>query len=465
MAAAVLSRPGQLQWWLDQPSMRNAPRVTYRKVLIFWLPLALAWLLMTMESAWIQAVISRKPDAETQLAAFGLMFSLSILIETPIIMLLATSNALSRDRQSFRLLWRFMMALNGLITVVALLMAFTPLLDLYLGRLLHIPPQIIEATRPGMKIMTLWGAFIGYRRFYQGVIIRSGKTRSVGYGTLLRVLVSGGVAMGLGALTTIAGTEVGALALMLAVIAEAAYIFRVARPDVEQLLRTERSPRLPPLTFKLATRFHLPLAITSLITMLAHPAIERGLASMPDAARSLAAWPVILSIMLVMRAGGLAYQEVVISLNESEHDHRLLRGFTLRLGICLSAIMLLFATTPLIQLYLGVVLGVGESLHGLVILGAQTAFLLPLLTTLHSYFRALLMLSNRTAAIYQAISLGFALTAAIVWGGVALGLHGIVAASLGLTLGQAFELAYLALSYRRGKAALRLHWQSAMAAG
>ena len=86
--------------------------MTYRKVLFFWLPLAFAWLLMTVEGPWIQAVISRKPDSETQLAAFGLLFSLSILIETPVIMLLATSSALSRDRQSFRVLWRFMMAIN-----------------------------------------------------------------------------------------------------------------------------------------------------------------------------------------------------------------------------------------------------------------------------------------------------------------------------------------------------------------
>ena len=86
--------------------------MNYRKVLVFWLPLALSWLLMTFEGLWIQGVIGRKPDAETQLAAFGLMFSLSVLIETPVIMLLATSNALSRDRQSFRTLWRFMMAVN-----------------------------------------------------------------------------------------------------------------------------------------------------------------------------------------------------------------------------------------------------------------------------------------------------------------------------------------------------------------
>ena len=409
-------------------------------------------------------VISRKPDAELQLAAFGLMFSLSILIETPIIMLLATSNALSRDRQSFQLLWRFMMALNLFIALVGLLMAFTPLLDIYLGNLLNIPSQIIDATRPGLRIMCLWGAVIGYRRFHQGVIIRFGNTRYVGFGTVIRVLASGSVAMALGAITNLAGVEVGACALMVSVVAEALYTHRVSREDVGRLLDTARPSSRAPLSYRHALRFHLPLAVTSVITMLVNPAIERGLASMADATQSLAAWPVILSIIFLMRSGGMAYQEVVISLNDSEQNHHTLRNFTLRLGSSLSLIMLVFSATPLIQLYVGGVLGIAESLQGLIIAGTQTAVLLPLLTTLHNYFRALLMLSNRTAAIYQAIALGFIITALVVWAGIGMGLHGILAASLALTVGQVFELAYLYFAYRRVKQALLLHWRSAVAA-
>lgn len=437
--------------------------VTYRKVLLFWLPLAFAWLLMTLEGPIIQSVISRKPDSETQLAAFGLVFSLSVLLETPIIMLLATSNALSRDRQSFRLLWRFMLALNLFVSSVALAVAFTPLLDVYFGRLLQVPPHLIEAARPAMRIMALWGAFIGYRRFHQGVIIRFGNTRYVGYGTVVRLIFSAGVAFSLGAVTQVAGAVIGGIALMLAVIAEALYTHYVSRPDVKRLLATSIAAGKRALTYRQALRFHLPLAVTSIVTFLVNPAIERGLASMPDAARSLAAWPVIVSIMLVMRAGGMAYQEVVISLNDSEGNHRILRRFTLGLGFALSLIMLLFSFSPLISLYSGFLLGVPESLRGLVIMGAQAACLLPLLTTLHSYFRALLMLGGNTAAIYQAIVLGFVLTTAIVWGGISAGLHGIFAASLGLTCGQLLELALLALAHRRGKSALRLHWQSAIA--
>lgn len=441
--------------------------MTYRKVLVFWLPLAMAWLLMTVEGPWIQGVISRKPDSETQLAAFGLMFSLSILIETPVIMLLATGSALARNRQAFHVLWRFMMAVNLLVIVVAILMAFTPLLDFYLGALLNVPAHIVEATRPAMRIMILWGGLIGYRRFHQGIMIRFGKTRYVGYGTVLRVLVSGSMALVLGAITQIAGAAIGAMALACAVAAEAIYTYRVSRVDVKRLLGTPLTDKLGSLSYGDALQFHLPLAVTSFLTLLIHPVIERGLASMPDATQSLAAWPVIFSIMLLTRSGGMAYQEVVISLDDSEENHRILRGFTLRLGTSLSLIMVLFVFTPLIDFYNTTILDVPGNLHQLILLGTQSACLIPLLTTLQSYLRALLMLSRNTAAIYQAIILGFVVTTVIVWAGIDRGMHGVLAAGLGLTIGHIIELGFLYLAYRRQDAALRLHWQStvALAAG
>ena len=104
-----------------------------------------------------------------------------------------------------------------------------------------------------------------------------------------------------------------------------------------------------------------------------------------------------------------------------------------------------------------------QNLQQLVLLGTQSACLIPLLTTLQSYLRALLMLSRNTAAIYQAIILGFLVTTVIVWAGIDRGIHGVLAAGLGLTIGQIIELGFLYFIYRRQDAALRLHWQSAVA--
>ena len=434
--------------------------MTYRKVFIFWLPLAFSWLLMTFEGPWIQGVISRKPDSETQLAAFGLIFSLSVLIETPIIMLLATSSALSRNEQAYRVLWRFMVAINVLVTFLALLMAFTPLLDIYLDTLLNIPAHIIEATRPGMQIMVLWSAFIGYRRFHQGILIRFGHTHYIGYGTIIRIVVSGGVAIGLGAITQIAGGVIGALALIFAVALESIYTHFISRKDVQRLLETKLKSNVKALTYRNVLKFHAPLAATSIITLLIRPFIERGLASLPDATQALAAWPIVFSIMLVMRSGGMAYQEVVISMNHSEEHHTILRGFTFRLGATLTLLMIIFAFTPLIDIYNNSILDVPENLRGLILLGVQSAIALPLLTTLQSYFRALLMLAEKTSIIYQAMIVGFIITTIFVWGAISQGVHGILAASLGLTIGQVIELLFLFITYKKQNVSMFQHWQS-----
>ena len=445
--------------------MSTSPRavLSQRAILWFWLPLAFSWLLMTFEGPWIQGVIARKPDAELQLAAFGLIFSLSITIEAPIIMLLATSASLSRDGQAYRILWWFTTALNIGVTVLAALMAFTPLLDAYLGGLLGIPQNIIEATRPGMAIMVPWSAMIGYRRFLQGILIRNNHTGLIGQATVIRIIISAGVAVGLGALTDIPGATIGAWSLIASVAAEALYIYRVSRPDVAALHQIPAAKK--PLDYSTVLRFHLPLAVTSLLTLLVRPVIESGLADTPDAEIALAAWPVIFSIMLLMRSGGMAWQEVVIALSKGPSELRALRRFTLGMGLLISGAMCLLAFTPLIDFYIGTLLEIPPSIRDLVIVGTQLGILLPLLTTLQSYQRAVLMRANSTSPIYQGMAMSFIATAALMLGGVALDLPGIPLASLSLTIGLLLELGFLQWAVWRNNGRLETVWQTILSSG
>ena len=122
--------------------------------------------------------------------------------------------------------------------------------------------------------------------------------------------------------------------------------------------------------------------------------------------------------------------------------------------------MFLFVFTPLIHVYINTLLQVPENLRELILVGAQAAILLPLLTTLQSYLRALLILSHKTGTIYQAIFLGFTVTTAFLFIAIGAGVHGILAASLGLAIGQLVELTFLYISYRKQHTALNLHWQT-----
>lgn len=77
-------------------------QLTSRRIFNTWWPLAASWLLMGIELPLISAVIARLENPEISLAAYGgIIFPLALIIELPIIMLLAASTALSKDWASF----------------------------------------------------------------------------------------------------------------------------------------------------------------------------------------------------------------------------------------------------------------------------------------------------------------------------------------------------------------------------
>src|SRR5688500_1931310 len=112
-----------------------------------WIPLALSFELMVAEGPVLQGAIGRLPNPELHLAAWGLTMALAMLVESPVIMLLATSIALVRNASSYRALWRFMLTVNIVCTSLAAVMAFTPLLDLVAGRIMGQPQALIDASR------------------------------------------------------------------------------------------------------------------------------------------------------------------------------------------------------------------------------------------------------------------------------------------------------------------------------
>jgi len=399
--------------------------MTQRLILAFWLPLAASWVLMTLEGPFVQAAIARLPDPETSLAAFGIVVSLSVTIEAPVIMLLATSTALSRDRAAYAVLRRFMLALNLLLTVVAALVAFTPVYEWIVAGAMGVPEHIAVAARPGMRIMTLWSAAIGWRRFHQGVLIRFGQTRRVTYGTGVRLLASAGTAAVLALWGELPGVWVGSCALMAGVLAEAVLVTLLVRPTLARHLASPVLAASPPtltptLTLRRVIGFHAPLAATSVLTLLSQPLISAGLARMAFPEQSLAAWPVAFSLVLFTRSFGLAVQEVVIALTDGPETLGPLRRFSLSVALGSVLVLALIAGTPLADLYLREITSVSAELADFVVPGLQAALLLPGLTALQSWLRALLMKGEATVSIYQAMGLNLVITAAALGLGVAL---------------------------------------------
>ena len=383
------------------------------------------------------------------LAAYGIVVSLSVLIESPIINLLATSTALVKGRASYLLVRKFTIHWMIVLTIISIVVAFTPLFDLIVVRLLDTPLEVARWVEPGMKIMIFWSAAIAWRRFLQGVMIHFGQTSKVAWGTAVRLVASGGTAVLLAVFSGFPGVIIGAMSLMAGVLAEATYATIATRP----LIRHEFSPDLTvtenTLTYRELFWFHLPLASTSVLLLLMQPMVNSSLARLANPVISLAAWPIVFQITLMARAGALALPEVVIALREKPDSFVPLRRFSFSFMLVITGFMLIFVLTPLASFYIFVMQDM-TSVVGEVARSSLIYFLLfPALATIISWLRGLLINRRATSVVNRGMMINLGITAVVLGIGLYNQWTGIPTAALALNLAAVAEIIYLGWKTKR----------------
>lgn len=419
----------------------NNHELPFSRIVKTWWPLAASWLLMGVELPLLSAVVARLADPKIHLAAYGgVVHPLSMIIESPIIMLLAASTALSRDWDSYQKLNRFMMWSGAVLTLLHILVAFTPLYYLVVVKTIGIPEEVVEPARIGLMIMTPWTWSIAYRRFNQGVLIRFGHSQNVGTGTVVR-LAANAVVLGIGYLIgTIPGIIVGASAVALGVVCEALYAGYAVRPVIANQLKLAPSTGKP-LHLRPFLTFYVPLAMTSLITLLANPLGSAALSRMPEALASLAVWPVVTGLVFLFRSTGMAFNEVVVALLDEPYAVRNLRRFTYLLSGAVTLLIVVLAGTPLASLWFEKVTALPPDLTEMAQRSLWLALPLPALTVFQSWFQGTMLNDRRTRGITESVAVYLLLTGlflgfGVLWSGSAgiyVGLAAMSFASLGQT--------------------------------
>lgn len=424
-------------------SVMRKTTLTQRRILWFWLPLATMWLMMAVEQPAIAAVIARLPAPEPNLAAFGITFSLALIVESPIIMLLTAGTALARGKQSYERLLRFTHILAAGLTALHLLVGLTPLYRIAVGNLIGAPAEVVEPSRVTFLLMTPWTAAIAYRRLWQGVLIRFHRTRVVPL-TIAARLAASSVVLATGLLTRrFSGASVGGMALSVGVIAAALAAYGFVRSTVSEHL-SEPSPDDAPLAWGDLLAFYVPLALTSLITLVGRPVLITGLARAPQPLTSLAVWPVITGFVFLGRSLAISYQEVVVALLVDGHSFEQLRRFTMGLALSLSGLVALVAVTPAARLWYENVSGLTPELVAFAIVPTAILSLVPGLDALISWQHGLMVHVNRTPTITRAVGLNVAVLTTVMLGvGVLLPLAGATTAAIALTGAVAAQWGYL----------------------
>jgi hypothetical protein len=372
--------------------------ITLARIFRFWVPMAGTWLMMSVEAPFLAAVIARLDDPKHNLAAFGVSFAVAILVESPVIMILSASTALVRGRLSFCRLRNFTQVLNVGLTLSMLVLLLTPAWRFVAARGIGLPPPVVDLTQVALLILLPWPGAIGYRRFYQGLLIRAGLTRRVAYGTVVRLVTMASTGLALFLTTGIPGTFVAATALSAGVCLEAVASRIMARQVVLEVIATAEEG--DPLGYRGIASFYTPLALTSMIGLAVHPVISFFMGHARAPLESLAVLPVVNSMSFIFRSLGLSYQEVAIALlGRRGEDHPQVARFGGLLALGASAAMGAIVFTPLADVWFRGLSGLSAELTAFALPPAMILTLLPALSVLLSLQRAVLVNAHTTAPI------------------------------------------------------------------
>lgn len=425
--------------------------------------------MMASEGPFLAAIIARLADPKFNLAAYGVAFAFAILIEAPVIMLMSASTALVEDSESYRKLRNFMWGLNALATSLLLIVLTPPFYEWLMGTVIGLPQDIANLTYGALWIFVPWAAAIGYRRFLHGLLIRSGRTRLVALGTVVRLAAMSGTAFMLYTAFSLPGAWVGAAALTVGVCVEAVVARAMSIGTIRELLARTGTAADPsgdppadteaPLGYRGIARFYYPLALTSLIGLTVQPMLTFFMGRSLSPLESLAVFPVVHALSFIFRAVGLSYQEAALALMGKQHEHVAELGrFALGLGIATSAALGLVAFTPLATMWFETLSGLSPDLAAFALTPARILVPIPALSVFLSFQRAILMQDRRTHPITVATAIEVALIAVLFvtlgWG---LDLVGVTAAFAAFLGGRLASVLYLTRSClevlrRRGSA-------------
>ena len=415
----------------------NSNALSTARIFKTWWPLALGWLIMTVEIPGLSAIIARLAAPQLNLAAWGVVFPLALILAAPVMMMLSASTALSKDWASYARVRRYMWGLSLGITLLHALLAFTPLYYLLVERIIAAPPAIIEPARLGLQIMLPWSAALAYRRFNYGLLIRFGHTSWVTMGAIVRLAVDAVAITLLLLIGDLPGIVVATTAITCGVVGEALYAIWRVGPVLRSELKAA-PPVAQTLTLPSFLQFYLPLVMTSFLQVVVQPMTAAALSRMPDPLSTLAVWPVVYGLLIIWMSAGMAYTETVVVLLDEPGATPALHRFTLRLGGITTGLLLLMAITPLSALWFDQVAALPANLAQPAQWALLLSVLLPGLTVIQSWHQGILMNERHTRGITEAMFFSLlshvtVLVIGVWWGGLPglyIGIFAVMAGNL-----------------------------------
>ena len=420
-----------------------------RQLIKLWqqfIPLSLSDVSMALGDPLTTTTLAHLPDARTNIAAVGVAKTIAIFCESPIIMLLHASNALAPSQLSRQALWKFALIASSGMSLLLALTALPIVFGIVGEGWLGVSPSLSGTIRSTLSIVILWPFAIGWRRYFQGLLIHGGHSNAVAQAGIIRLSVVGGI-LASGFSLQANGAVVAGMSLVWGVIAEAVAVTYLARK-----LGATKSPALlstPDLPQDLAGvwKFYAPLGGTMMLGWGARAALVGIVARSNDGSIALAAWPAAWGLVLVIANSTRMVQQIIIR-NRKLISDRVLITFAISVGIFCSLILLAVSGTPMSAAAISYFIGNDQELIDRVRPVLLICVLMPLLVSVQNALQGFLVSEGRTWGVNQAAWIGAITMLGTAYLASQLGQNGAISAAIGMILGNAIEIGYLFCNWR-----------------
>ncbi len=364
------------------------------------------FLFMMLEQPALAGAITRMEEATINLAALWVALSIALLIESPIIQMLSAATALVTSRRRYRELLRFLTIVAACTTTLHGIVAIRPVFSFLARTLLEVPQEVVPRAYEAFLVMIPFSAAVGYRRFWQGVMIRLGRTQMVTVSMIGRLVVTFGVLFV--AVHFFSDSVSGHLwaigALVSGVLSGALFAwFLLRRYGYDDLPDSDGDA---PIGLPALMKFYVPLALTSVIFLASRPLLTLGMSRAAFPLESLASWPVVNGLVIVFVSVGFSYQEVVIALlGRSWHNAPAVGRFAFRAGAITSVLFGILAVTGGAMWTIRVIFGLEASLIPFTYSAIFVVIVVPFLMTLKSWYRGVLIQSGYTSVLAYAVAI------------------------------------------------------------
>jgi progressive ankylosis protein len=428
-----------------------------RQLIQLWqqfIPLSLSDVTMALGDPLTTTTLAHLPDPRTNIAAVGVAKAIAIFCESPIIMLLHASNALAPTRSSRQALWKFALIASGAMSLLLALITIPAIFAIVGEGWLGVTPSLSSTVRSVLMIVILWPLAIGWRRYFQGLLIHSGQSYAVAQASVVRLLAVGIILAG-GFIFKANGAVVAGLSLVWGVIAEAVAVTYLAKKLGSTALPEVISVPELPQDLAGVWKFYAPLGGTMMLVWGARAALVGIVARANDGEIALAAWPAAWGLVLVIANSTRMVQQIIIR-NRKLMPDKLLITFAITVGMVCSLILLLVSGTPLSVEAIGWFIGNDQELIARVRPVLLICAVIPLLVSIQNAIQGFLVSEGRTWGVNHAAWVGAIVMLGVAYLGVQLRQDGAVAAAIGMSLGGIMEIVYLFYSWRSTAKASRI---------